>query len=290
MSKKIVTHNGHFHTDDLLAVATLLIKYPDAEVIRSRDERIIKSADFVVDVGLIHNPDKGRFDHHQKSGAGKRPNDILYASFGLVWRIFGQELAGGRDEAKLIEDKLVTPVDAIDNGIDLSTPLFNGIKEYSVGDFFESFANGAETLEELDQAFKRALPLAIELLKREIEVAARTIEGWRKVKRIYNESEVKKIIVIPGGLSWKRVLIPTEAVFVVYPRTDSLWGAQAVPKALNSFENKKSFPTSWAGLTGKTLAAVSKVKDAVFCHRDRWLANAKSKEGAIKLAEVALNS
>lgn len=287
---KIVTHNGHFHTDDLLAVAALLVKYPAAEVVRSRDEEVIKSADIVVDVGLIHDPARNRFDHHQKAGAGKRPNDIPYASFGLVWQKFGEEIAGGRDEAKIIEEKLVIPVDAIDNGIDLSTPIFDSIKEYSIGDYFESFINGAETLEELDQAFFHALPLAGELLEREIKIAERTVISWKEVRRIYNESENKKIIVLSQGLSWKKVLIPTEAMFVIYPRVDGLWGAQTVPKALNSFEDKKPFPTSWAGLQNEMLASVSGVEDAMFCHHDAYLCGAKTKEGALKLAEKALNS
>ena len=32
------------------------------------------------------------------------------------------------------------------------------------------------------------------------------------------------------------------------------------------------------------------VSDATFMHRKRWLASAKTKEGAIKLAKLALNA
>ena len=89
MPKKIVTHNSTFHADDVFAVATLLIIEPDAEVIRTRDENIISSADYVVDVGQIYDKDKKRFDHHQLGGAGKRDDGIEYASFGLVWKEYG---------------------------------------------------------------------------------------------------------------------------------------------------------------------------------------------------------
>jgi uncharacterized UPF0160 family protein len=43
----------------------------------------------ILDVGDIYNPDQFRFDHHQAGGAGKRENDISYASCGLIWKHFG---------------------------------------------------------------------------------------------------------------------------------------------------------------------------------------------------------
>src|SRR3989344_8416876 len=279
---KIVTHSGHFHTDDLLAISTLLMKFPEAEVIRSRDEQVINSADIVVDVGQIYDYRKLRFDHHQKSGAGERPNGIPYASFGLVWKAFGEELAGGKDEAKIIEEKIVMPIDAVDNGLDLYTSHFNGVKEYSLGDYFETFTYGAESLAEFDQGFFKALLLAQEFLKREIKSAQSTVISWRKVRELYEESANKQIIVLPMGLRWKRILIPTEARFVVYPHPEELWAVRAVPKELHSFELKHPFPTSWAGLSGEALQGVSEVRDAVFCHRDRWLAVARTKESALK--------
>ena len=99
---KIVTHNAKFHTDDVFAVATLLILYPGAEVIRTRDESIIKMADIVVDVGQVYDAGNNRFDHHQVGGAGKRENGIQYASFGLVWKKFCEILTGGIEEARMI--------------------------------------------------------------------------------------------------------------------------------------------------------------------------------------------
>jgi uncharacterized UPF0160 family protein len=287
----IVTHNGHFHADELLAVATLLLKYPEANIVRTRDEAVIAAADIVVDVGHIYDPAKMRFDHHMPAGAGKRDNGIPYASFGLIWKELGEELAGGKEEGLHVEEKIVMSVDALDNGVNVSAPLFGDIKEYSIGDYFESFAYGTMTLEDSEREFFRALPLAQDLVKREIESARTTVAGWREVRRVYAESENKRIIVLPATMSWKKVLIPSEAHFVVYPRTDGLWGAQAIPKSYaNPFDRKTSFPESWGGLGNGEMARVSGVPDAVFCHRDRWLANAKSKEGALKLAEIALNS
>jgi len=48
------------------------------------------------------------------------------------------------------------------------------------------------------------------------------------------------------------------------------------------------FPESWAGKNGKELAEITGVEDAIFCHNARFICSAKSKEGAMKLAQMAL--
>jgi len=106
--KILVTHNGTFHADDLFATATLALVFNgNIKVIRTRDEEIIKKADFVYDVGGIYNPEKNLFDHHQKEGAGKRENGIPYASFGLVWKKFGKKICGSQKVADEVDQKLV---------------------------------------------------------------------------------------------------------------------------------------------------------------------------------------
>jgi uncharacterized UPF0160 family protein len=53
---------------------------------------------------------------------------------------------------------------------------------------------------------------------------------------------------------------------------------------------KKSFPEEWGGLEKDKLSEISNVSDATFCHRGLFLAGATTKEGAIRLAEIALNA
>ena len=55
MEKILVAHNGSFHADDIFACATILASFPkeNIKIVRTRDEEIIKSADFVVDVGGV---------------------------------------------------------------------------------------------------------------------------------------------------------------------------------------------------------------------------------------------
>ena len=55
--KRLVTHNGSFHADDLFAAATLSLyldkKGFDYEIVRTRDMAVINKADYVVDLILV---------------------------------------------------------------------------------------------------------------------------------------------------------------------------------------------------------------------------------------------
>jgi uncharacterized UPF0160 family protein len=82
--KTIVTHNGNFHADDVFSVAALKSIFSSFTLIRTRDLEIISTADIVIDVGGEYDPEKGRFDHHQRGNAGERENGIPYSSFGLM--------------------------------------------------------------------------------------------------------------------------------------------------------------------------------------------------------------
>ena len=92
---RVVTHSGRFHADDVFAVATifLLLKRRGIKVIRTRDEKIIKTADYAIDVGRAHDPKTNRFDHHQQGGAGERKNRLPYAALGLGWETYGRKLS-----------------------------------------------------------------------------------------------------------------------------------------------------------------------------------------------------
>ena len=78
---------------------------------------------------------------------------------------------------------------------------------------------------------------------------------------------------------------------MIYPRkTDNTWGAKGVPKYLKTFQNRKDFPKNWGGLRNEELQKITGVSDAIFCHHALYMAVAKSKEGAIKLAQIAVES
>jgi hypothetical protein len=63
----IITHPGSAHKDDFLSVSVLLATLGEARVFR-REPTAADLADpniYVVDVGMIHDPERHNFDHHQ---------------------------------------------------------------------------------------------------------------------------------------------------------------------------------------------------------------------------------
>jgi uncharacterized UPF0160 family protein len=297
ISKKLVTHDGSFHADDIFAAATLAIYLEKLgetfEIIRTRDPEVIQSGDYVFDVGGIYDADKNRFDHHQKGGAGKRENAIEYASFGLVWKKFGVELCGSPTSAEIIDQKLVAPIDAHDNGFDLVKNLYE-VSPYSIQHFFYSMRpTWQEEGVTDDEMFLKCVEIAKVTLTREIIQAQDGVKAEEIVISVYKNTQDKRIIVLDKSYPFEYILqnFP-EPLFVICPSRaiKDKWSAKAIRNDPKTFKNRKDFPSSWGGLRDEEMARVSGVSDAIFCHRALFLAVAKSKEGAIKLAQIALGS
>ena len=298
---RLITHSGSFHTDDIFATAALSMllarkgekESKSFEIIRTRDEEVIKTGDYVFDVGGVYDESKNLFDHHQVGGAGKRPNGIEYSSFGLVWKKFGKELAGGEAAAKLGVKILVAPIDAHDNGFDLFEKK-GDISPFFIQDMFFFMQPTWRELDTMtyDEVFLRAVEIAKGILLRNIIKAQDTLLAEAFVLEIYEKDKDKRILVLDKNYPYERAIhdLP-EPLFVVYPRmTDSTWGVKAVKEEINTFKNRKNLPKMWAGLKDEELQNVSGVRDAVFCHRALFMAVAKSRDGAIKLAELAVES
>lgn len=291
--KVIATHSGRFHADDLFACAVLLMHVKgSAKVVRTRDEAIIQNADYVTDVGGIHDPSTHRFDHHQKGGAGVRQDGVPYASFGLVWSTYGAELSGSPEVAAMVEKRLVEPVDADDNG-HMLVESKSTIVPYTLQGFLYSFRpTWKEDPKMYDASFMKLLPLAQEIIKREIVIAKDSLEAKGKVEEAYKNAEDKRIIELSEVYPYQETLTAyPEPLYVVLPRFgSSQWKVETVRKVPYAFENRKNLPESWAGLRDQELTAASGVSDAVFCHNGRFLAVAASKEGACALAKKALEA
>lgn len=294
--KKLITHNGSFHADDIFATAMLLIllerKGESGEVIRSRDPEILKTGDYVFDVGGVYDAEKNLFDHHQVGGAGKNKNGIEYSSFGLVWKKFGAELCESSEVALFVEKKLVSPIDAWDNGFDLVEGRHEVAPYYIQNMFFVMQPTWQEDDMKLDEIFLKCVEIAKIVLVREIVHAKDTIMAEKSVISIYQETSDKRIIVLDKNYPVEYTLDSfPEPLFLIYPRkTDNTWGVKTVRKNPKMFDNRKDFPKAWGGLKDEELQKVSGVSDAIFCHRALFLVVAKSKEGAIKLAQIAVES
>ena len=288
----IVVHNGDFHPDDVFAVATLFLVFGHANVMRSRDPKIIEAADIVADVGGVYDETRDRFDHHQINGAGMRPYGIPYASFGLVWKKYGLHVSGSLSIAEEIDRHIVAPVDAMDNGVPIWKPLFPDVSPYTFDKVIFAFRpTWKEGESGVNEAFLQAVGLAKSLLEREISRGHDYEEGVARADEEYRSAADKRVIVLSKKYPWERMMTERpEPLYVMYPNeADKTWHLKTVWANRDElFKSRKDFPEAWAGKQGAELAAITGVPDAVFCHTKRFLVVAKSKEGAMALANLAL--
>lgn len=301
MTKKavVVTHSGGFHADDTFGVAalTLLLGEENMEIVRSRDSEVIAKGDYVLDTGYVYDPSANRFDHHQQGGAGKRDNGIPYASFGLIWKHFGEQIAGSKAIADAIDRRLVQPIDAFDNGVELFTRNDYDVSPYTVQNvFFALEPSWGETVS-YDQGFLDAVALAKKILSREILKEQQNVKASKVVQKAYEDAPDKRLVVIESEPVIRRVDVteslsqyPEPLYFVREHEDAGKWQVVCIVDDIRSFKNRKDLPAAWAGKRDDELAAVTGVADAVFCHSGRFICVANSKEGALKLAELALDA
>lgn len=288
---KAVTHSGNFHADDIFASAVLRLVFNDIEIVRSREKEIIDSADIVFDVGGEYAIEKKRFDHHQTGGAGERENGIPYASFGLVWKHYGEQISGSKEAVELIDYKMCMPVDAIDNGFDICGKNKYHITPYNVQHVFSSFAPTYNEDFDIDEIFKKLSDLAYEILKREIEHAKSFVSAKEKVKEIYENTEDKRILIFDKQYPPSVLKDYDEVIYIIYPGAEgNSWRVKGVRLSIDSFDLKKPLPEEWAGKNNEELQKITGIATATFAHHKRFLVGAREKEDAVKLAKKALDA
>jgi len=292
----IVTHDGSFHSDDVFAVATLLLTLDTAPVlvniIRTREEALIAKADFTADVGSVYDSEKNRFDHHQTGGAGKRGNGIPYASFGLVWQKFGEKVSGSDAVSKIVDQNLVASIDASDSGVDIYKKIFAGVEPYTIDNYFHNIRpTWQEGTDRLDELFLEAVAIARKVLEREIAHAKAEMSAEVLAREAYEKASDKRLIIFDAFYPHEKVLAEfPEPLFTVSPRLDGSWNVRAIRSDVSLFKNRKDLPESWAGKRDSELSAITGVPDAIFCHNGRFMAVARTKDGVIKLAKLAIAS
>lgn len=295
---KIVTHNGAFHADDIFAVAVLNLVYEgQIKIIRSRDLKKIEEADIVLDVSGKYNPEKKQFDHHQENGAGERENGIPYASFGLIWKSFGQELVNSETVHKIIDEELVQQIDAEDTGYcdfyseKLKAPTWTFDNIFRT--FYPSFSeiDKSKLEEEFYKNFLYLVDFASEFLQKIIKKTTKKVSDWQKVEDIYEKSKDKRIIILDEGLSWsKPITSKKDPLYVIFPNNfGSDYLIRAVPVKEGTYELRKPFPVEWRGKEESDLQRISGNSGARFCHNTGFLMRADSLEDAIFLAKKAVD-
>lgn len=311
---KIVTHNGPFHADDVFCVAAMMLvqSHPVPVVIRTRDESIINEADIVFDVGGEYDEiDGGRFDHHQFSLEDRpcRSNGVPYASFGLLmhhngWAadIIGAACGGMLSfETSLLairdrlDEELIMGVDAADLGY--TDPALKGLERrffpMTVSRMVSGFNPNWTDKPDFDGQFIKAVDWAKTHLVNHIRNIAAEMLAEGFILKAPTELD-GRVLMLDRFMPWAEHVTKRDQqdqlLYTVFPNPEGTWMVQQVPEKPNSFKGRKPLPESWAAKRGGDLQVITQVSDAVFCHGGRFIAGAESKEGALQLAQLAINS
>jgi uncharacterized UPF0160 family protein len=289
----IGTHDGAFHADEVVAVAEIsLLHNEGVDIIRTRDPDLLEKTDMIVDVGCLYDPPR-YIDHHQELDFC-RENGIPYASAGLVGLNFKTEIFGSDEVYQIIDKKLLAPIDAGDNGY-----TDYEYSAYGISDAIKSFYPAvsqirniprSDAIYEWDYAFRRAVNFAKDLLRNEIQHAKDWLQDQKTVEKLLGSIGDAKYLVLSSPLFWKSKVISSapNVEFVVAPNEygDS-WLLHTVPSDY-LFTPRRTLPRVWAGLNGKDLEEVTGIEGVTFCHKNLFIAGAKTKESAVALAQQAL--
>nr|CAB3226512.1 UPF0160 protein MYG1, mitochondrial-like [Phallusia mammillata] len=322
IAKKIGTHDGTFHCDEVLACYMLqqLDQYKNATIIRTRDPAVLAECDIVVDVGGVYDPEKNLFDHHQrsfnetmKSVCGKKWSTKL-SSAGLIYCHFGKNvlktfLGKYKDDESVVTciyDKIyenfVEEIDAIDNGVD----QFDGVPKYHIS------TNLSTRVGHCNPSWNDEKPNEMECFKKAVKIVEENFQTkvhhflhvWLPARSIVQDALISRCDIDPSGeiillrqsCPWKEHLFELEDTekivkpikYVVYGDKSGKWRIQCVPAGRNTFENRLSIVQEWRGLRDEELSKKSGIPDCVFVHATGFIGGNKTQKGVLDMARRCL--
>lgn len=314
----IATHSGTFHADDVFGVGVLMGVFPSHTLVRTRKQELIDAADFAVDVGGTWDAAKGRFDHHQRGFTGARPTrevdgasvpGVGYASAGLIWTAYGIQYVQAwaathgytlNEDAvtqivRSMDHSLVQYLDIVDTGQgDVSPGIFglsSLIAQLNTHWLEEAGLDHTAKAQLLETRFREAIAITRKFLDHAISKKVAQLRAMDTVRNAPRLLGGRVLHLQEGGMPWTHVVVKEmpEVMFVIYPDSDGdQYQIKTVPVESGSFTARMDLPLPWAGLREQELAAVTGVQDSVFCHLNLFIGGARSFDGAVKLAELAL--
>jgi uncharacterized UPF0160 family protein len=303
----LATHSGKFHCDEVFAYAVLRLALGLAEagrdhvLRRTRDAALIEGADIAWDVGFTFDAAARRFDHHQR-GAPLRADGTPFSSAGLVWQVHGEAAvaallrgSGGEGFARAIATDLdatvVRRIDELDNGVAADGGRDTLGLATLIGDFNPTWDDPAGSGPTAgDAAFQEAADFAAGVLRRRVEEMRARRAAEASVLAAHAAGDDPRLLVLERGMPWKGVVFAhgLPVLFTVSPASNGNWMVDTMPPEPGSFGQRLPLPEAWAGLDAAALAERSGVADAVFVHLRRFVGAARSREGAVALARLAM--
>jgi len=284
----VAVHNGLFHADEVFAIAALRLYLSfNIVVTRTRDEAAIRAADIVCDVGGEYDPHRRRYDHHQRGFSQSRVgDDVPFSSFGLVWeheiKPFVHERIWNR-----IDQRLVRPIDAMDNG----QALHEG-KAITINSIVSSFNPPWDS--ELDEgiAFEEAVAFAQALLRRALDSAKSWLNARELMETSVDAAMESGVDYVVNDIfcPWQEHLHELDPELkvrkAVFLNAQGTWMVQARPVEPGSFKSLCLHREDLRGLSGEELSSKAGIPDLVFVHKGGFIGGATTSEAALQLAAL----
>jgi len=274
---RVVTHSGPFHADEVFAYALLrVILGEPLDLVRTRDPRVIADADLVIDVGGAYDPERRRFDHHQRSYHG------ALSSAGMVLRWLEHMGNVSSGFARQLRQDWVEYIDAVDTG---RRRPGGGVP--CISSIVAVLADQASSPEEMDTGFVEATKMCEGILRGLCvrEHAYRLASSVVPEAMRCAEASGSRVLVFGQHQKWQRAYFehggahhPSD--FVLYPDADGTWVLICIPDERRALGCRRALPSEWAGLAGEQLVNVAAVPGALFCHKNRFMAGFSSESAA----------
>lgn len=281
---KIITHDGRFHTDEIMACAMLNYLYGIKDLIRTRDKNVINDkfndGYLIIDVGGEYDGKK-KFDHHQVGFDIKfYPKSITpMSSCGLIYKKFGQELLKKvANEHNLIYTNTIhyklynsgiLEIDANDNGIFIKTDghfhlvsIVNRMNAFDKNDYDEQLTRFHKAMTICEEIF---ISRAVNLMYKENMISS--------IKEKYNNPNTEIVIFNEHyNVNIMARVIGPDVKFIIFPKKD-FWKVRIM---------KNNLILEY----GKVLTLIK--KELIFLHKKRTVAIIRTKRSAILLAKRSL--
>ncbi|KAJ3108547.1 hypothetical protein HDU97_000829 [Phlyctochytrium planicorne] len=314
----IATHSGTFHADEAFAVfmLKLLPRFASADLVRTRDADQLAKADVLVDVGGEFDPERHRYDHHQRGffetfdeqHKTKLSSAGLFFGKEVIATILEWELNDVRLEAlfQKVYDEFVEGFDGVDNGINRYPPDVKPLYKDSTSISSRVARLNPWWNEEGVDMHVRFLS-AVEMVGKEFVERVKYLGlSWMQARSIVVDAidqrhtvhNSGKVLLFEQFCPWKEHLHNLEEekgivgsdapVYVVYPDESKKWRVQAVPVTPDSFESRKALPEPWRGLRDDELSIKCNIEQCIFVHSSGFIGGAHKKDGALQMAIQAL--
>lgn len=285
----LITHNGTMHADEVFATVFLEAYLKEITVFRTSNiDPHLYPDKIIYDIG------RSTFDHHQLN-AQKRPNEIPYSSFGLLWQHFGlsfleQEKIPYSNEVFLEFDKdFVEQIDAIDNGF--FPKIEANYKVKTLSDVIGLFNPSYQSLEEEQSQFLKACEIARSIFHEELLHVIGKVKAHQKLLTIL-KTTTTNYLILDEYLPYLDTLLNGDyanILFVIFPSNRGGYAIRTIPISAEDKNDRCSIPLEYAGLEGEELEKTSHIKGLNFCHKNRFIMNCDSLSTAIKTVEQIIS-